>query len=77
LRWGFIEAAQVAFRWNPELKVWGDKIKRKKGYGIAVCAVARKLVNIVYQLLTQKREYMPRKIRINRSSRPDLRLVAR
>lgn len=77
LRWGFIEAAQVAIRWNPELKVWADKIKRKKGYGIAVCAVARKLVNIVYQLWTQKREYMPRKIRANRSSRPDFRLVAR
>jgi transposase len=77
LRWGFIEAAQVAIRWNPELKVWADKIKSKKGSGVAICAVARKMANIVYQLLTQKREYMPRKIRTNRSSRPGFRLVAR
>lgn len=77
LRWGFIEAAQVAIRYNPELKVWGDKIKSKKGSGVAICAVARKLVNIVYQLWTQKREYMPRKIRINRSSSPVRPLVAR
>lgn len=85
LRWGFIEAAQVAIRYNQELKVWADKIRRKKGSGVATCAVARKLVNIVYQLLTQKRDYVkhpsdiPRKIKIkiNRSSRPVLPLVAR
>ena len=75
LRWGFIEAAQVAIRYNPELKVWADKIKSKKGSGVAICAVARKLVNIVYQLWTQKREYLPRKIRTNRSSRPVRPLV--
>jgi len=75
LRWGFIEAAQVAIRHNPELKVWADKIRRKKGSGVAVCAVARKLVNIVYQLLTQKRDYTPRRTRIHRSSRPVSNLV--
>jgi transposase len=77
LRWGFIEAAQVAIRYNPELKHWADKIKAKKGSGVAVCAVARKLVKIVYQLLTQKRDYEPRKIRIHKSSRPVCPLVAK
>jgi transposase len=76
LRWGFIEAAQVAIRYNPELKIWADKIRRKKGAGVAIGAVARKLVNIVYQLLTQKRDYRPREIEINRSSRPVRPLVA-
>ena len=61
LRWGFIEAAQVAIRFNPELKVWAEKIRRKKGSGVAICAVARKLVGIVYQLLTQERDYISRK----------------
>jgi transposase len=79
LRWGFIEAAQVAIRFNPELKYWAEKIKGKKGNGVAVCAVARKLVNVVYQLLTQKRDYMPRRIKAktNWSSRPVHPLVAR
>jgi transposase len=77
LRWGFIEAAQVAIRSNPELKYWAENIRRKKGSGVAICAVARKLVNIVYQLLTQKRDYMPRRIRINRSSRPVRPMVAK
>ena len=77
LRWGFIEAAQVAIRHDPRLKTWADEIRRKKGSGVAICAVARKLVNIVYQLLTQKRDYMPRKIRINQSSRPVRPMVAR
>jgi transposase len=77
LRWGFVEAAQSAIRFNPELKFWADRIKAKKGSGVAICAVARKLVHIVYQLLTQKRDYIPRKIRVNRSSRPVSPLVAR
>lgn len=77
LRWGFIEAAQVAIRFNPELKFWADKIRSKKGSGVAVCAVARKLANMVYQLLTQKRDYVPRKIRMNRLSRPVCPLVAK
>lgn len=76
LRWGFIEAAHSAMRFNPELKVWADKIRRKKGSGIAICAVARKLTCIVYQLLTQKRDYIPRKIKTYRSSRPVHPLVA-
>ena len=76
LRWGFIEAAQVAIRFNPELKYWAENIRRKKGSGVAICAVARKLVNIVYQLLTQKRDYMPRKIKTNQSSRPVRPMVA-
>jgi len=57
-------------RFNPELKYWTENIRRKKGSGVAVCAVVRKLVNIVYQLLTQKRDYTPRRIKINLSSRP-------
>lgn len=77
LRWGFIEAAQVALRFNPELKVWADRIRYKKGSGVAVCAVARKLVNIVYQLLTQERDYILRKIKTYPSSRPVGNLVAR
>lgn len=77
LRWGLIEAAQVAIRFNPQLKYWAENIRRKKGSGIAICAVARKLVNIVYQLLTQKRDYMPRKIRTSPSSRPVRPMVAK
>jgi transposase len=76
LRWGFIEAAQPAIRFNPELKLWADRIRVKKGSGVAVCAVARKLVNIVYQILIQERDYVPRKIRTKRSSSPVGNLVA-
>jgi transposase len=76
LRWGLIEAAQVAIRFNPQLKYWARNIRRKKGSGVAICAVARKLVNIVYKLLTQKRDYMPTKIRTSPSSRPVRPMVA-
>jgi len=77
LRWGFIEAAQSAIRFNPELKYWADRIKAKKGAGVAICAVARKLVHIVYQVLSQKRDYQPRGIRTHRSSRPGSNLVTK
>lgn len=77
LRWGFIEAAQSAIRFNPELKLWADRIRAKKGSGVAICAVARKLVHIVYQILTQQRDYVPRRIRTNRSSRPVNNLVTK
>jgi len=40
INWGFIEAAGSAIRFNPELKYWADRIKAKKGAGVAICAVA-------------------------------------
>jgi transposase len=76
LRWGFIEAAHPAMRFDPQLKLWADRIRIKKGSGVAVCAVARKLAGMVYQILTQERDYLPRKTRTNPSSRPVRPMVA-
>jgi len=57
LRWAMVEAAQVASRKDPLLRSFYDRIKRKKGPQKATVAVARKLLVIVFQILTKKELY--------------------
>jgi transposase len=57
LRWAMVEAAQVTARKDPLIKAFYDRIKRKKGPQKATVAVARKLLTIVYQILTKKEYY--------------------
>lgn len=57
LRWAMIEAAQVAARKDPFMKAFYDRIYRKKGSQKATVAVARKLLVIVFQILTKKENY--------------------
>ena len=57
LRWAMVEAAQVASRKNPLLKDFYDRIKRKKGSQKATVALARKLLVIVFHILTRKQPF--------------------
>lgn len=57
LRWAMIEAAHTAVRKDPRLKDFFERIKRKKGSQKALVAAARKMLVVVYWMLTKKEPY--------------------
>ena len=57
LRTAFVESAQTAIRRDPYLKAKFDKIRAKKGYGVAIVAIAHKLIKSTYKVLTCKFPY--------------------
>jgi transposase len=69
IRWAMVEVAHTAVRKDPLLKAFYDRIKRKKGSQKAVVAAARKLLVIVFQILSKKEPYQyslyPRQARLS------------
>ena len=63
LRTAFYLAAQVARRYDPELREFYEK-KRSEGkpFRVAVCAVARKLCERVYAVVTKQQMYQIRQL---------------
>lgn len=57
LRWAMVEAAQVAVRKDPRMKDFYSRIKRKKGSQKAIVAAARKLLAVVFYILTRNEAY--------------------
>lgn len=57
LRTAFVEAAQTAIRTDLYLRTFFEKIKAKKGYGVAIVAVGHKLVKSAYAVLTKQEPY--------------------
>lgn len=57
LKWAFIEAAWKAQISSPYCRAYFQKIRARKGANVAVAALARRLSEIVYQLLKQRRVY--------------------
>lgn len=57
LRWAMVEVAQVAVRKDPLLKAFYDRVKRKKGSQKAIVAAARKMLIIVFHVLSKKEPY--------------------
>jgi transposase len=57
LRWLMVEAARAAIRWDPHWRHAHDHIARRRGSQIAVVAVARKLLVLIWHLLTRKEGY--------------------
>lgn len=57
LRWLMVEAARTAIRFDPHWQQVYRRIKRRRGDGIAVVAVARKLLVVIWHLLTRKTPY--------------------
>lgn len=57
LRWLMVEAARAAIRWDPHWRQVHDRIARRRGSHIAVVAVARKLLVLVWHLLTKNDIY--------------------
>ena len=57
LKWVFIEATWSAIRVMPELRMRFDRLKDRRGSKIAIVACARRLCEIAFVLLKQKRVF--------------------
>jgi transposase len=57
LRWVMVEAAQTAIRWDPHWKQVYERIARRRGASIATVAVARKLLVVIWHMLTDQTPY--------------------
>jgi transposase len=57
LRWLMVEAARSAVRWDPHWQQIHDRIARRRGAAIATVAVARKLLVVIWHLLTEQSVY--------------------
>lgn len=57
LRWLLIEAAQAAVRYDPHWREVHRSIAQRRGRGIATVAVARKLVVVIWHMLTEETNY--------------------
>ena len=62
LRTAFVESAQTAIRKDPYLAVKFNKIKARKGYGVAIVAIAHKLAKSAYAVLKKQCEYKYRSL---------------
>jgi transposase len=60
LRWAYVEAAWVAQRTSPYCHSYFEGIKRRKGANCANTALARRLCEITWHCLTEKRAYQER-----------------
>ena len=70
LRWAATEAVQKAVRWDAEFQSYYQRIKVKKGTNAAKVATARRLLTIVYRILSQRRLYEKRNITIEKKAVP-------
>lgn len=66
LRTAFVEAAQTAIRRDPYLQLQFNKVKTKKGYGVAIVAIAHKLVKSTYKVLIEQKPYRYRSAKLYR-----------
>lgn len=62
IRWALTEAAQVSIRHSQYFRYYYNKVKAKSGYNKATIAVARRMLEICYVLLKEKREYIEKPI---------------
>ncbi len=57
LRWALIEAVAPALRGDAELRQYYERLRQRKGANAAKVATARRLLTIVYRVLSQGRPY--------------------
>jgi hypothetical protein len=57
LRWLVIEAARSAIRWDPHWRKIYERIARRRGSQIATVAVGRRLLALIWHLLTNQETY--------------------
>lgn len=65
LRWALVEAAWSAVRWDPYWQGQFERIARRRGKKKAIVAVARKLLTVVWHVLTKReacRQANPEKV---------------
>jgi len=65
-----VEAAQIAVRKDPVLYAFYEKLKRNKGSGVALVAVARKLLVSVYHILKKGEPYRLNTLNRNYPGKP-------
>ena len=58
LRWLLVEAAHAAVRWDPHWREVHARIAHRRGSGIATVAVARKLLVVVWHMLSNNSNYL-------------------
>ncbi len=66
LRWAVVEAVYPAIRADHDLRVFYQRIARRKGANIAKVVTARRILTIIYKILKEKRVYIPYKRNENR-----------
>jgi transposase len=59
LRWAALEAVYPAIKKDLVLRTLYSRLARRKGPSVAKIAVARRLLTIIYRMLTEKRDYIP------------------
>ena len=59
LRWAVMEAVYPAIKKDLALRTLYNRLARRKGPNVAKVAVARRLLTIIYRVLSEKREYIP------------------
>lgn len=59
LRWAVVEAVYPAIRRDWVLLALYKRLARRKGANVAKIAVARRLLTIIYRVLSEKRDYIP------------------
>jgi transposase len=64
LKWAFVEAAWVSVRSSPYCRSFYERIKRRKGAPTAAAALARRLSEITWHVLSENRPYQERPCQI-------------
>ena len=59
LRWAMVEAVWPAIRKDPQLRVYYDRLAKRKSPNTAKIATARRLLTIIYRVLKEQRDYYP------------------
>jgi transposase len=59
LRWAVLEAVYPAIKKDLGLRILYQRLARRKGPNVAKVAVARRLLTIIYRMLTERRDYLP------------------
>jgi transposase len=60
LRWAMVEAARVAVRHDERMRVFYERVKRRRGEGKAVVAVACKMLKVIWFMLSRREVYQSR-----------------
>ena len=60
LRWAMVEAAWVAVRHDERMRGFYERVKRRRGSGKAVVAVACKMLKVIWFMLFRRELYQSR-----------------
>lgn len=62
IRWALTEAAKVAIKHSEYFRYYYNKVRQKQGANSATIAVARRMAEISYVILKEKRSYIEKKV---------------